>query len=174
MNYVVDPQVKYENPENNGRINMNRSFNGTPFFAQDFIPKNEKTDFANATQHMIDPTILSNTFFSAENMEIIQNAIRAEIYKKTNQKHIIDKQDYDQLKVIMRSVYLQYALHKPEHIREQVTELNKLVLDYCIPRVYSELMAYVNYIKDISTLPIPQDNPIYLAPDRTVELKNFF
>jgi hypothetical protein len=172
--YVVDPSFKYEDQKNNGRIQHDRSQNGTPFFIQDLIPKNEKTNYFNATQHMMNPTLLSNTYFSKENIEIIQNAIRSEIYKKTQQKHIIDKQDYDQIKIIMRSVFLQYSLHKSTNIREQVEQLNQIVLNYCVPRVYSELMSYLKYKEDISTLPVPQENPIFLAPDKTLELKHFF
>ena len=33
--------------------------------------------------------------------------LEAQIYEKTNKKYIIDKQDYDQLKIIMRSIFLQ-------------------------------------------------------------------
>ena len=172
--YVVDPSFKYENQKNNGRIQQDRSQNGTPFFIQDLIPKNEKTNYFNATQHMMNPTLLSATYFSKENIEIIQNAIRSEIYKKTQQKHIIDKQDYDQIKIIMRSVFLQYSLHKSTNIREQIEQLNKIVLDYCVPKVYGELISYLKYKEDISTLPVPQENPIFLAPDKTLELKHFF
>ena len=172
--YVVDQSFKYETKNNNGRLQIDRSQNGTPFFIQDLIPKNEKTNYYNATQHMMNPTLLSNTYFSKENIEIIQNAIRAEIYKKTEQKYIIDKQDYDQLKIIMRSIFLQYALHKSNNIKEQIEQLNNLDLEYCIPKVYGELISYLKYKEDITTLAVPQNNPIYLAPDRTIELKHFF
>jgi hypothetical protein len=74
----------------------------------------------------------------------------------------------------MRSVFLQYSLHKSTNIREQVEQLNQIVLNYCVPRVYSELMSYLKYKEDISTLPVPQENPIFLAPDKTLELKHFF
>lgn len=174
--YVIDKKFQHENPLNNGRINfdVDRSKNGTPFFIQDLIPKNEKTNYYNATQHMLTPSILSTTYFSLENIEIIQNAIRAEIYKLSKEQHIIDKQDYDQLKIIMRAIFLQYALHKPYNIREQIEDLNQIVLNYCVPKVYNELIAYLKYKKDISTLPVPQDNPVYLSVDKTIELKNFF
>ena len=108
--YVIDNSFK-QNNNMNGRINLNptNQENGTPLFIQDLIPKNE-TNYYNATQHMLSSSLLSTTF-SLENIELIQNAIRSEIYKKLN-KHIIDKQDYDQLKIIMRSIFLQYSLHK--------------------------------------------------------------
>lgn len=172
--YVIDEKFQYDDKTNNGRIRIDRSQNGTPFFIQDLIPKNEKTNYFNATQHMLSPSLLSTTYFSAENIEIIQNAIRAAVYKKTNGVHIIDKQDYDQLKIIMRAVFLQYALHKPDHIREQIEQLNSIVLDYCIPKVYNELVAYLKYKEDISSLPTPRENPKDLGEDKTLELKHFF
>ena len=75
-------------PSQNGRITLDHKENGTPFFIQDMIPKNEKTNYSNATQYMFNPTLLSETYFSLENIEIIQNAIRANIYEKTNKKYI--------------------------------------------------------------------------------------
>ena len=162
---------------NRGRINLhtkNKNENGTPFFLQDTIMKNEKTHYSNATKHMLSDSLLSLLFFSLENIEILQNAIRANIYKMTNKKYIIDKQNYDQLKIIMRSIFLQYALHRDDNIQEQIKELNDLVLDYAVPQIYSELIAYIKYKKDISTLVVPFDNPEYHKNDKTIELKNFF
>ena len=171
--YIIDRT--FHIPQNeNGRIRLNANENGTPFFIQDMIPKNEKTNYYNATQYMFTPTLLSRTYFSLENIEIIQNAIRAEVYRKTNKKHIIDKQDYDQLKMIMRSIFLQNALHQDHDIKQQIQTLNDLVLEYCIPRVYSELISYLKYKEDISTLAVPMDNPVHLSVDKTVELNRFF
>lgn len=172
-NLVIDQKFKYEN-EHKGRINLDRTENGRPFFIQDLIPKNEKTNYFNATQHMTSPSVLSNVFFSGENIEIIQNGIRAGVYKMSKQTHIIDKQDYDQIKIVMRSVFLQYSLHQQHNIAEQIDSLNKIVLDYCVPKVYNELVSYLKYKEDITTLPVPQDNPVFLGVDKTVELKNFF
>ena len=36
----------------NGRIVLDPQENGTPFFVQDMIPKNEKTNYSNALCHM--------------------------------------------------------------------------------------------------------------------------
>jgi hypothetical protein len=171
--YTIDPNFHVPKNEN-GRVVLKANENGTPFFIQDMIPKNEKTNYYNATQYMFSPTLLSRTYFSLENIEILQNAIRAEVYRKTNQKHIIDKQDYDQLKMIMRSIFLQYALNQNHDIKQQIETLNKMVLDFSIPRVYNELIAYLKYKEDISTLATPMENPIHLSVDKTVELNRFF
>ena len=170
--YVIDE--KFQVPKSyNGRVNLDPKENGTPFFIQDMIPKNEKTNYSNAVQYMVTPTLLSRTYFSMENIEILQNAIRSQVYKLSENKHIIDKQDYDQLKMIMRSIFLQHAMHQDENIREQVETLNKMVLEFCVPRVFSELQSYLKYKEDISTLAPPMDRPTFFAVDKTVELNRF-
>ena len=97
-----------------------------------------------------------------------------DFYSTNIPKVIIDKQNYDQLKIIMRSIFLQQAKHQDTRIREQIEELNKHVLDYCVPYVFSELNAYLKYKRDISTLAMPMENPIHLSNDKTVELDRFF
>ena len=37
-----------------------------------------------------------------------------------------------------------------------------------------QLMAYIKYKEDISTLAVPMDNPIHFSVDKTVELDRFF
>ena len=101
-------------------------------------------------------TLLSTTFFSLENIQIIQNGIRSGVYEMTKKQHIIDEQDYDTIKTIMRSVFMQYSLNQEKNIREQVSALNKLVLDYSVPKVYNELLSYFKFRRDISTLANPE------------------
>ena len=59
--FIIDKTFKPKN--GNGRIQLNANENGTPFFIQDLIPKNEKTNYSNATQYMFNPTLLSSVFF---------------------------------------------------------------------------------------------------------------
>ena len=68
-------------------------------------------------------------FFSAENIQIIQNSIKAGVYHSSNGQHVIGNQDEDTLKIIMRSIFLQLSANLQTNIMEQVNELNKLVLD---------------------------------------------
>ena len=73
-------------------------------------PKEYKASkYANALVGNFQTTILSNTFFSAENVQILQNAIIAGVYKKSNKKYKIGNQDEDVLKTIMRAMYLQFS-----------------------------------------------------------------
>ena len=118
---------------------------------------------------------LSLAFFSKENMQIIQNAIRAGVYEVSNQQYIIDNQNCDNLKIIMRSVFLQNSVNLPDRITEQIQELNGLVVKYCVREIYSEAQGYINYKRDASTMYNPIDRPV--QPDfnnKTLELKHFF
>ena len=75
----------------------------------------------------------------------------------------------------MRSIFLQNATNQPNNIREQVQELNKMVLDYSIQQVYSEAQGYMKYMTDISTLVVPIAHPVMTSNnDRQLELKKWF
>ena len=76
--------------------------------------------------------------------------------------------------MIMKSIYLQYSLNKHDDIMKQINILNNKVIEYCVPNVYSELMAYIKYREDISTLPLPPTLPQNLYEDKTLELNHFF
>jgi hypothetical protein len=90
-------------------------------------------------------------------------------------KFFIAPQNVDTLKIIMRSIYLQYAEHYPTKIREQVERLNKLVLDYAIPTVYNEAVGYMKYRIDQSTLVTPLQIPQHHDRQyKQLELKNWF
>ena len=119
-------------------------------------------------------TALSNLYFSSKNMTIVQNAIRANVYKMSNEKYIIDEQNVDILNIIMRSIYLQNSLNQPDNLTKQIEDLNSLVINYCVPRVYSEVQGYIQYKKDASTLAVPLSNPISVYTNKTLELNKFF
>ena len=155
----------------NGRVNFKEG--GTPLFLQDKMLVDKRTMYDNL-KYTQQNTALSNLYFSSKNMRIVQNAIRANVYKMSNEKYIIDEQDVDILNIIMRSIYLQNSLNQPDNLTKQIEDLNKSVVDYCVPRVYSEVQGYIQYKKDASTLAVPLSNPISVYTNKTLELNKFF
>jgi hypothetical protein len=123
--------------------------------------RNKATTYHDALTGTWEHNVLSNLFFSAENIQIIQNGLRAGVYKVSNEQYVIPPQNIDNLKIIMRSTYLQYAEHYPDRITEQIERLNQIVLDYCVPNVYNECIAYVKYTQDQSTLVMPFERPLH-------------
>lgn len=158
----------------NGRVDiMNKSC--APFFLSDRIPVSDKmSSYKDALTGNWYDTILSQAFFSKDNIIIIQNAIRKRVYNKT--KKIIGNQNEDNLKIIMRSTFLQFSANLPKNIKEQVGALNEKVLSYCVPKVLNELTGYINYAKDVSTMAMPIDRPAYISAKgtKTLELEPWF
>jgi len=119
-------------------------------------------------------TPLSLSFFSVPNQQILQNGIRAGVYQRSEGKYVIAPQSNNDLKMIMRAIFLEHSENRPDHIVEQIKELNQYVLEYCIPRVHGEARGYLKYLQDASTLAVPLAAPIHSSNDKTLELKRFF
>ncbi len=107
---------------------------------------------------------LSKLFYSPENTQAIQNAIRKQVYDRSGEKRwVIDEQSADELQIVMRSLYLQYAKNLEHDIPGQIRELNKLVVEWSVPRILSEIGMYVYYLEDISKLPTPMVHPMSMT-----------
>jgi hypothetical protein len=159
----------------NGRVNIKTPNTSHLFAMYDKIPANQCTTYRNPTEGLWDNTDLSNAFFSQENIKIIQNGIRAGVYHKSKGQYIIGPQDCDSLKIIMRSIFLQYSANFKNEVTEQVKQLNQMVLNYCIQQVYGEAQGYMKYINDVSTLAVPIAHPVMASnTDRELEWKGWF
>jgi hypothetical protein len=159
----------------NGRVDIKSASTCDLFKMYDKIPANQCVTFRNPTEGLWDDTKLSDAFFSNANIQIIQNGIRAGVYKRSNGQYTIGQQDCDSLKIIMRSVFLQNSSNKPFNIKEQIAQLNSIVLNYCIQQVYSEAQGYMKYLDDASTLVVPLSNPMMESTyDKQLELKPWF
>jgi len=161
----------------NGRINIIQPESPDVVFRMQerLAVKNKATEYREALAGTWENSVLSNAFFSAANIQIIQNGLRAGVYEMSAKQYVIAPQNIDTLKIIMRSIYLQYAEHYPDKITEQIERLNKLVLDYAVPTVYNEAVGYVKYRIDQSTLVVPLAIPQHHDRNyKQLELKNWF
>jgi hypothetical protein len=121
--------------------------------------KNKATEYREALAGTWEDNVVAQVFFSEKNIQIIQNWLREGVYKMSNEKYVISTQNVDTLKIIMRSIYMQYAEHYPNNIKGQVERLNQLVLDYAVPSVYNEAVGYEKYCRDQSTIVVPLELP---------------
>lgn len=117
---------------------------------------------------------VSEVFFSRQNIDYLHEAIRYMVYEKSCKKHVIDRQSETDLLIIMRSIYLQYGEFKAYNIREQVRELNSIVLEYCVPKILEEIRLYMHYRKDISQLPVPMERGEFVSSKGTKVLEQNF
>ncbi len=142
---------------NNGRIDL---LSEMPEF--DIPAYNQKTVdnsnfFKEATSGQIVRTNLSDLYFSNTNIEALQQAIRYRVYVETNGNFVIGRQSDQELKIIMRSLYYQYAKNDGSDCVGQVQILNSKVLDWAVPEILSNLLQYQVYKRDASTLPVPME-----------------
>jgi len=159
----------------NGRVDILTPDTCKLFNMYDKIPANQCTTLRNPTEGLWDDTQLSRLFFSEKNINILQNGIRAGVYKESNGQYIIGPQDCDSLKIVMRSVFLQNAANQPGNITGQIEQLNQMVLNYCVPQVFSEAKGYMQYLVDASTMYTPIAHPVLAKEyDKELVLKPWF
>jgi hypothetical protein len=160
----------------NGRVDISGPTMEARFAMSDRIPINSTNySFRDAMTGNWYDTKLSVAFFSAQNIKIIQNGIRAGVFNKSNKQYVVGEQNVDELQMIMRGLFLQYAKNLPDNIPQQIQELNKIVLDYAVNQVYGEADGYMKYKRDASTLVVPLAMPILsYSNDKQLELKKWF
>jgi hypothetical protein len=159
----------------NGRVDIMGPNVSTKFSMMDRIPVNTKTNYLNSLTGNFERSRLSDTFFSQQNIQIIQNGLRKGVHDKSNGKILIDNQPQDQIVSVMRSMYLQHSKNLEINIPQQIQELNNYVLNYSINNVYTEAVAYMKYREDSSKMYMPMTAPIYSnKTNKTLEHKPWF
>lgn len=145
----------------NGRVNIAEPEDPMVRFRmhERIANRNKASNYFDALTGNLEWNVLAQVYFSAENIQIIQNGLRAGVYRMSEGKLNVPPQNIDTLKIIMRSTYLQHAKHLPNDITGQVAELNSIVLDYAVPSVYNEAVGYMKYTQDQSTLVVPIERP---------------
>lgn len=146
------------------------------------LPHFERTDYKpdtsfnqEATRGIHNANPVSDLFFSQQNIAALQHGIRYTVWLNTCQKTLIGNQSEDELKIIMRSIYLQYSKNQPFNIIEQVRELNGKVLEFAVERIVNELNIYKKYKQDLESLPDPMERSLNMSSrgQRTLELRQF-
>lgn len=126
----------------------------------------------NAVINIQNKTPLSELYFSKANIDLLQDQLRHRLYQFSDGRYKIDRQSDTELKIIMRSYYLQYGKFKSCNLKEQIIELNELVIQFCVPKIYDEIQQYNSYIQDVETLPMPLEHPKNLSSKGTRNLRS--
>ena len=151
----------------NGRVNIEEPENPNARFEmfEKIAIKNKATEYRDPLVGVWEDGILSKVFFSAENIQIVQNGLKGGVFRKSgDRKLVIPNQNIDVLKQVMRHMFIQYADFQPDNITQQVERINTIVLDYLVPKVYGEALGYLKYLEDASRLAVPIELPV--QPDR--------
>ena len=159
MNQYNDRIDRSKITNNNGMVDLPTYSDQIKMFEKVAI-KNKSTDYNEALGGRLEESLLATVYFSKENIQIVQNGIRSGIYDMSGDKKIIiPPQNINELKIIMRSIYLQYALNNSHNITEQIVTLNDIVFKTILPTLYGECIGYLHYLRDQTTLAAPIELP---------------
>ena len=116
------------------------------------------------------------SFFSDKNLESIQKALRQKVRAQTG--HSIGPQSCEQIVMVMFHVYSNHGRSATSKriVAQEVAFLNNLLLNELVPMVVSNVKQYVQYIRDISTLPTPMEHSVSTSVkgNNSLELQNPF
>lgn len=93
---------------------------------------------------------LSKVFFHPKNIDLIQRQIIAEVFRRSRGEYLIEKQNEQDLLVVMRSIFIQFAKHLPYDVKGQIRELNRIVVNEVVPDILSQINFYFGYFKVIN------------------------
>jgi hypothetical protein len=103
-------------------------------------------------QNECEITDLASVFFSEDNIKIINRQLVLSVYKL--RKFKIPFQDTEDLLVVMRYVFGEHARNLPFKIKQQIRQLNKIVVKSILPEVISQVEQDIAYLEDINTIKI--------------------
>jgi hypothetical protein len=108
-----------------------------------------------------DQTDLETVFFSDENIKLINKQLILTVYSISNKEFKIMEQSKDNLIIVMRYVFIEYARHLPNNITKQIMTLNGKVINEILPMIITNINQKLNYLKEINTprnlLPLPEN-----------------
>jgi len=118
---------------------------------------------------------VSELFFSQDNLNILQQGIINSVFNTTDGLFFIKKQSEQELKIVMRSIYFQYSKNLNFDLKEQVKELNTLVIRWCVDEIVKNIKQHLEYKKNVSTLPLPLEHSLLPSQKGTkiLEIKSF-
>lgn len=93
--------------------------------------------------------VIKDTFYSSRNIDLIQKWLIKEVKIKTNIN--IRYQRLEHLKNIMDGIYETYCQNLPFYLKEQIYELDRKVVDFCVPIIISNISSDIKYLDKLNT-----------------------
>ena len=123
-------------------------------------PFNALSDIAtNMVATMKKPmTPLNTVYFSQANVERVQRLLRDAIKAETGLS--IDRQNQNDVLAFMRYTYINNAINPYGNIETQVNKMNQQVVAKMLPQVRDGISSYILYLRDASTLYVPNSLPV--------------
>ena len=121
---------------------------------------------------------LEKNFFSNDNVELINKQLIMNVFKTTEGEFKISSQKYEDLIIVMRYTFIEYARHLPFDITNQIRELNCIVVGQILPNIITQINQRKEYLRVITSpreilpLPISESTNRKLLPSITTTFYN--
>jgi len=109
---------------------------------------------------------LRETFFSKENIDIIQKQLINNVKEQSKGKYIIAYQKNEHLIQIMEDIFKTYN----NNFNEDIKELNNKVVLFCLPYIFNQIVSHIKWQIDSNTplIPLPLPETTSMAGKRTL------
>jgi hypothetical protein len=119
--------------------------------------------------------LMKEAFFSAENMDIIQNMIIKNVFFQSDRKLRINKIKSETLIQVMNHMWTNFCRYLPYDLKEQIRDLDHKVTQYLVPLLLKEAEFYFNYLRDADRTNRPVlDRPIMINRGRKQQLPSYY
>mgnify|MGYP001307599033 CR=1 FL=1 len=155
IDYNLDSEM------NNGFIPDIRKYNQV-LYTNDRNQVKTDTDDILAIKGNYETTEFSKQYFSRENLNALQEAIRYYVHQQTGT--VIGEQSENELYIIMRSFLFQngdQSVQGRDAILYEIKKLNQMVISFSVKTIVSQLSMYEKYMTDVENLVVPIDRPQY-------------
>ena len=133
----------------------------------------EDTNYKTILGTIQERSTLNDAFFGRNNMNHLKNLIADQVYKKSGYSISAHAQSDNELLIIMRAIFLQYARHLPDDVKGQVAELNLKILLDVVPRIISKVKMELTYQRDHGSQPLPIQLPVNVSNAGTKTGRSF-
>ena len=113
-------------------------------------------------------TPISHAFFSNENLNIIQNGLRAEVFDRSKGQYVISEQDPTIIRSIMRATFDQNVRSPSTDIPSKIQELNTIVIKYCANITFDNARNYMRYRETEGKVVTPMSLPVMASTRNSV------
>lgn len=115
----------------------------------------DNRSFAKSLRQMDTP--LNSLFFSEQNINLLQGAIRQDFRDKTG--IAIDRQNRDDLVALMRSEFINTSGDHYNNVEGQVRDVNARVLRKAFDMISVGVSQFIGFMKDTATTVAPNELP---------------
>lgn len=143
------------------KINYEIDVTKAPFLYLNVHPSNYFDSLSKqlSSNGKYDDWVFRNTFMCERNVRYINNQIKKQVYNNSCYKYIISDQKFEHLYIIMAEVYDHFARHIKTYKREELENLNQIVIDFCAKVAVESITHRYKSLRSRMSQPVPLPAP---------------